>query len=173
MRRLPAAGLAMALVVFLVDQLVKFAVTGPLGLAEGADIRTVTGVFNLRFIVNRGVSHGLLHADGEGARWMLVALTAAIAAGVAVWMAREPNRVDQAALGTILRGALGYILDRVLLGYVVDYADLHFGEWRPFLVFNLADAAITLGVLVLLVRNLEVLKWVLWVRDWLHVLRGA
>ncbi|MBM3929142.1 MAG: signal peptidase II, partial [Sphingomonadales bacterium] len=46
------------------------------------------------------------------------------------------------------------ILDRVRLGYVVDYADLHFGEWRPFLVFNVADAAITIGVVILLVRAL-------------------
>ena len=50
--------------------------------------------------------------------------------------------------------ALGNILDRVRLGYVVDFADLHFGEWRPFLVFNVADAAITIGVLILLVRAL-------------------
>jgi signal peptidase II len=57
-------------------------------------------------------------------------------------------------LGAILGGALGNIVDRVRFGYVVDFADLHFGDWRPFLVFNVADAAITLGVLVLLVRAL-------------------
>ena len=54
----------------------------------------------------------------------------------------------------VLGGALGNIVDRVRLGYVVDYADLHFGEFRPFLVFNVADAAITIGVLLLLVRAL-------------------
>ena len=59
-----------------------------------------------------------------------------------------------AALGLVLGGALGNILDRIRLGYVVDFADLHFGEWRPFLVFNIADAAITIGVLILLVRAL-------------------
>ena len=51
-------------------------------------------------------------------------------------------------------GALGNIVDRVRYGYVVDFADLHFGEWRPFLIFNVADAAITIGVLLLLVRAL-------------------
>jgi len=56
----------------------------------------------------------------------------------------------------VLGGALGNILDRIRLGYVVDYADLHFGEWSPFLVFNLADSAITIGVLVLLVRAILV-----------------
>jgi len=73
---------------------------------------------------------------------------------VAVWMWREPKRGDQLALGLVLGGATGNILDRVRLGYVVDFADLHFGEWRPFLVFNIADAAITIGVLILLVRAL-------------------
>ena len=52
----------------------------------------------------------------------------------------------------VLGGALGNILDRVRLGYVVDFADLHFGEFRPFLVFNVADAAISIGVLILLLR---------------------
>jgi signal peptidase II len=69
-------------------------------------------------------------------------------------MTRERHPVDQIALGMVLGGALGNILDRIRFGYVVDFADLHFGDWRPFLVFNVADAAITVGVLVLLVRAL-------------------
>jgi len=81
-----------------------------------------------------------------------VAMTGAIAIGVAIWMTREKHPADQVALGLVLGGALGNILDRVRFGYVVDFADLHFGDWRPFLVFNVADAAITIGVLVLLLR---------------------
>jgi signal peptidase II len=150
----PALGLAVAVAVFVFDQAVKFAVTGPLGLTQIGDVREIVPVFALRFVDNRGVSLGLLHADSELMRWALVLLTGAIAAGVCVWMWRERGRVDQAALGAVLGGALGNILDRVRLGFVVDYADLHFDDWRPFLVFNLADAAITLGVLVLLVRAL-------------------
>ena len=73
---------------------------------------------------------------------------------VAVWLWREKRRDDSFALGLILGGALGNILDRSRFGYVVDFADLHFGEWRPFLVFNVGDAAITIGVLLLLVRAL-------------------
>jgi signal peptidase II len=53
---------------------------------------------------------------------------------------------------TVLGGALGNILDRVRFGYVVDFADLHFGTFRPFLVFNVADAAISIGVVILLLR---------------------
>jgi len=83
---------------------------------------------------------------------MLVALTTAIAIGVAYWMGREKNRTDQVALGMVLGGALGNILDRTLHGYVVDFADLHFGEFRPFLIFNVGDAAISIAVVILLLR---------------------
>lgn len=140
--------------VFVLDQVVKWFVTGPLGIAALGDARTLLPVFDLRFIPNFGVSLGLLRADTHAVRWALVALTAAIAAGVLLWMWRERGRADQAALGAIAGGAAGNILDRVRLGYVTDYADLHFGDWHPFLIFNLADAAITLGVLVLLARAL-------------------
>ncbi|MFZ1565391.1 signal peptidase II, partial [Sphingorhabdus sp.] len=85
-------------------------------------------------------------------RWMLVGLTAAIALIVAVWMWREKLKGDVLALSLILGGALGNIVDRVRYGYVVDYADLHFGAFRPFYIFNLADACITIGVLILLAR---------------------
>ena len=97
---------------------------------------------------------GLLTADSDTGRWLLVALTVAIAAFVAFWMWREKRRDDTIALALVLGGALGNILDRVRLGYVVDYADLHIGDIHPFLVFNVGDAAITIGVLLLLVRAL-------------------
>jgi signal peptidase II len=93
-----------------------------------------------------------LNATTEVGRWMLVGLTTAIAVGVAFWMSREENRADEIALGMVLGGALGNILDRTLHGYVVDFADLHFGEWRPFLIFNLGDAAISIAVVILLLR---------------------
>nr|MBA3897554.1 signal peptidase II [Sphingomonadaceae bacterium] len=112
----------------------------------------LTSFFNLTWVENYGVSLGMLTADGAVGRWLLVALTAAIAVGVVVWMWRETNRIDTYGLGLVLGGALGNILDRVRLGHVVDYADLHFGDFRPFLVFNAGDAAITIGVLILLFR---------------------
>lgn len=156
MRDLPRAGLAVAAVTFLLDQLSKWFVTGPLGIRALGDVRELLPVFNLRFVPNVGVSLGLLPADSPATRWALVLLTAAIACAVAVWMTREKNRVDQMALGLVLGGAIGNILDRARFGYVVDFADLHFGEWRPFLVFNVADAAITIGVVILLARALFV-----------------
>ena len=62
------------------------------------------------------------------------------------------RRGDRLALGLVLGGALGNIVDRVRFGYVVDFLDLHFGEFRPFYVFNVADAAISIGVVILLLR---------------------
>ncbi len=124
--------------------------------SRAGDVREIAPIFNLRFVPNYGISLGLLTADSNASRWALVAMTGAIALAVAFWMTRERNPVDQVALGCVLGGALGNILDRVRFGYVVDFADLHFGEWRPFLVFNVADAAITIGVLVLLARALLV-----------------
>jgi signal peptidase II len=152
--RVPVTGLSVAVALFVVDQLVKWAVTGPMGIAALGDVRTILPIFDLRFVPNVGVSLGLFAATSDATRWLLVAFTGAIACGVLVWLWREPGRTDQAALGLVLGGALGNILDRMRLGYVVDYADLHFGEWRPFLVFNVADAAITVGVLILLAHAL-------------------
>jgi signal peptidase II len=146
-------GLTIAAIVFLFDQAVKWVVTYPLQLPHRHTIE-ILPFFDLQWLKNTGVSMGLLNANGETGRWLLVALTAAIAAFVTFWLWREKRRDDVVALALVLGGALGNILDRVRLGYVVDYADLHFGDIHPFLVFNVGDAAITIGVLLLLVRAL-------------------
>lgn len=143
--------LAAAALIFIADQLSKWLVTGPLQLQTVRQIY-VLPVFNLTWTENRGISLGLLTANGEVGRWLLVVMTALIAGGIAWWITHEHKRGDQLALGMVLGGALGNILDRVRLGFVVDFCDLHFGDWRPFLVFNVADAAISIGVIILLLR---------------------
>jgi signal peptidase II len=145
-------GFLVALAVFAVDQLTKWWVTGPLGIRHIGDQLVLLPIFNFTYTENNGISLGLLNATTETGRWMLVALTSAIAIGVAYWMGREKNRIDQMALGLVLGGALGNIIDRVRHGYVVDFADLHFGAFRPFLIFNVGDAAISIAVVILLLR---------------------
>ena len=145
-------GFAVALVIFALDQLVKWIVTGPLGVNQLGDQLVLLPIFNFTYTENNGISLGLLNATNPVGRWMLVGLTSAIAAGVAVWIGKEKNRIDQAALGMVLGGAMGNILDRIRFGYVVDFADLHFGDFRPFLVFNVGDAAISIAVVILLLR---------------------
>ena len=144
-------GLLVALAIFGLDQLTKWVVTGPLQV-QAVDHLYLLPIFQLTYTQNNGISLGLLNATTEVGRWMLVALTSTIAIGVAFWMGREKNRIDQIALGMVLGGALGNILDRTLHGYVVDFADLHFGEFRPFLIFNVGDAAISIAVVILLLR---------------------
>jgi signal peptidase II len=145
-------GFLVALAVFALDQLSKWYVTGPLGLTQLGDQLFLLTIFNFTYTENQGISLGLLNATNPVGRWMLVALTSAIAVGVAVWIGRERNRIDQVALGMVLGGALGNILDRVRHGYVTDFLDLHFGEFRPFLIFNVGDAAISIAVVILLMR---------------------
>lgn len=146
-------GLVVAGLIFLFDQASKYWVTGPLALPDRAPIELLP-IFRLIFVPNFGVSMSFLTAGSPLERWLLVLLTMGIALGVLVWLWREKNRVEAMALGLILGGALGNILDRVRLGYVVDFLNLHFGAWSPFLVFNLADAAISIGVALLVLRAL-------------------
>lgn len=145
-------GLALAATVFAIDQWIKGQVRGPLDLANRGPIEIVS-FFDLRWTENYGVSLGMLTATSSEMRWLLVALTGAIAIGVVVWMLREKTLPEVLGLGLVLGGALGNIRDRFRYGYVVDYADLHFGTFRPFMIFNLADAAITVGVLIILARS--------------------
>ena len=143
--------LGAALLIFIADQVSKWLMIGPLQLQSVRQIY-ILPFFNLTWTENYGISLGLLTANGQTGRWLLVGMTALIAGGIAWWITHEHKRGDQLALGLVLGGALGNILDRVRLGFVVDFADLHFGDWRPFLVFNVADAAISIGVIILLLR---------------------
>ena len=145
-------GFMVALLILALDQFSKWIVTGPLGLNQIGDQLYLTSFFQFTFTRNEGISTGLLSATNPSGRWMLVAVTSAIAITVAWWIRREKSRVDQAALGMVLGGALGNICDRALHGYVTDFLDLHFGIFRPFLVFNVGDAAISIGVALLLLR---------------------
>lgn len=146
-------GLALAAAVFLLDTWIKRLVLGPWNLREVGKIDLLP-FFDLTWTQNFGVSLGLFPADSPEMRWGLVAMTALIAAAVTVWLLRERKLWDIAGLALILGGALGNIRDRWLYGYVIDYADFHIGTFRPFLVFNVADAAITVGVLIILARAL-------------------
>ena len=143
---------ALALAVFLLDQLVKYWIVAVVRLEERLTI-PVLPVFSLTWVENRGVSMGLLPADGALGRWLLVALTGVIACVVAWWIRRETRALEQVALGLVLGGAIGNIVDRVRLGYVIDFIHLHVGTWS-FYVFNVADAAISIGVALLLLRTL-------------------
>lgn len=152
-------GLALAALIAIVDQAVKWLVIGPLRLREVGRIDLLP-FFDLTYTENRGISLGLLQATSMETRWLLVLMTAVIAVVVLAWMMRERKFGDIFGLALILGGAVGNIRDRFELGYVIDYADFHIqafgGTFRPFLIFNIADAAITIGVVIILARSLLV-----------------
>ena len=147
-------GLALALAVFAIDQWVKHFVVNTLGLTRVGDHYPLLPFFDFTRTNNYGVSLGMFTATSMEMRWILVGVTAVIALVVLVWMLREKLLGEILPLGLVLGGAMGNIRDRYLHGYVIDYADFHIGTFRPFLIFNVADAAITIGVVIILARAL-------------------
>ncbi|KPF93978.1 signal peptidase II [Novosphingobium sp. AAP83] len=154
LKRLRIEGVGLALAVFVIDRAVKALMVGPLTLRE-VGLIDLLSMFDLRYAENYGVSFGMFSATSLEMRFGLIGVTALIATGVCIWMLRETARGDILGLGLVLGGAIGNIYDRLMFGYVIDYADLHIGEWRPFQIFNLADVAITFGVLILLARSFK------------------
>ncbi len=135
-------GLAVAAAVAAADQLVKWWLLGV--IAEAPEGVTVTSFFNLVMVWNRGVSFGLF-GGGALPPWLLAASAIAIAVGLTVWLARIKERWLGAAVGAVIGGAVGNVIDRVRYGAVADFFDIHLGAYH-WPAFNIADAAITLGV---------------------------
>ena len=137
-----------ALAVVLVDQIVK---AGVLSYSARPDVdpRPLTPFLDLAVRWNRGISFSLFAGDSAFGQIALVALTLAVTGVLALWLFRTRSALPAVGLGLIIGGALGNAIDRVAHGAVVDYLDLHaFG--RHFFVFNVADAAINIGVALLI-----------------------
>jgi signal peptidase II len=149
--RATVTGYSLAMVIFLIDQISKYWIITLLQLPQRGQIELMS-ILNFTWVENRGVSLGMLTASSDTQRWLLVGLTGAISLGVVIWIWREKRTQDVLALGLVLGGAIGNLIDRVRYGYVADFIDLHFGDFQPFLVFNVADAAITIGVVILVLR---------------------
>ena len=147
---MPNRGFILAAIVLILDQISKYWVLEVVHLPEIGSI-DVWPFFRLTFVGNIGVSMGMLQANSDVTRWLLTAATAGIAVAVALWLRKEKHPVDVTALGLVLGGAMGNIIDRARFGYVVDFLHFFWGEYS-FWVFNLADAAITMGVMLLLGR---------------------
>lgn len=129
-----------------VDQMTKLLVEEKLRL--GLEIPIVSGLFSLTRVHNTGVAFGM--AQGNNLLTGFLALGILIFAG---WMARDwdwRKRWIQVVAGLVAGGAVGNLIDRVRLGYVLDFLDFHYGAWS-WPAFNLADAAISVGV-----------GWLLW-----------
>ena len=143
--------LGWSLVVVLADQLTKLLVASYFALGQN---RPVTSFFNLVLAQNDGAAFSFLRDAGGWQRWLFTAV-AVVAIGVALWMLNKHagQRLFSFAVASILGGAAGNLLDRLRLGYVIDFLDFHWYSTH-FPAFNVADSAITLGAAGLLLDEL-------------------
>jgi signal peptidase II len=144
--------LGIALVVIVLDQLTKSLILA--NFAYGDSVHD-TSFFNVVRVHNTGAAFSFLAGASGWQRWFFVGL-GAVAAGFIVWMLRSHGgqKMFAWALALILGGALGNVIDRLLHGYVVDFIQVHWAD-RYFPSFNLADSAITLGAILLIVDELR------------------
>jgi signal peptidase II len=147
-------GIAIAAVVAVIDQFAKWRLVDYFGAhPEAGNHLEVTGFFNLVLTMNRGISFGMFSHDPRIGEAILIALAAVIVVALLLWLYRIAAPMPMVAIGMIIGGAVGNALDRVLRGAVVDFLDFHLGQWHPF-AFNLADAAISVGVGLLILDGL-------------------
>jgi signal peptidase II len=149
-------GLATAVVVAILDQLSKALILAHFtGRAFGID--TLTPFFNLVLTLNRGMSFGMFNTapgSGGGLNVVLFSLAAVIiVVGLIYWLSRVGSLLLAVAIGLIVGGAVGNVVDRIRYGAVVDFLDFHIGNYH-WPAFNLADSAICLGVVVMLFDSL-------------------
>jgi len=140
--------LSLSAVVVLLDQWTKYLAIHHLSLNIP---KAVMPFFNLTLSHNKGSAFGFLNQMGEGATWLFAGVAVAASVFLIFWLYRLRNQHGLAmALSLILGGAVGNLLDRVQHGYVIDFLDFYVGTWHWY-AFNIADAAIVLGAMVLLV----------------------
>ena len=144
----PWAGFALASIVIGLDQYTKDLASSRLVYRVPVEI---TSWFDLTLAHNSGAAFSFLATAGGWQRWFLAVIALVVSSVVAVWLTRlsSQQRVLGVALGLILGGGLGNLIDRVSLGYVVDFISWHYGTWY-WPAFNIADAAICLGAVFLL-----------------------
>ena len=141
-----AYGVALAAIVL--DQLTKWIVLHVLNMQLGQTIE-ISPIFDLTFTLNTGVSFGMF--SGGEARWVLAGFSLIVAALMVFWAWRAPRRLFAVAVGLIIGGALGHVIDRIESGAVVDFLDFS-GLGFPW-IFNIADSAISVGVGLLILDS--------------------
>jgi signal peptidase II len=144
-------GLAVAL-----DQASKLAIDASMQLYQSIEL---IPFFNLTYVRNTGAAFSFLSEAGGWQRWFFAVLAAIISMVLVVWLAKLKKHeiLMAASLSLILGGAIGNLIDRVLYGYVIDFLDVYYQAWH-WPAFNVADSAITLGVILMLLESVGVGK---------------
>jgi len=148
--RLPYLFLVVGILIF--DRLTKAWIQSRFDLHESASV--IDGFFNITYVQNTGVAFGIFSSISSPVKSLLLSVFTALAAIVVItYSVRSPvrNQLLQVALALILGGALGNLYDRLAYGYVVDFLEIYLGSYR-WPSFNVADSAISIGVLLLAVE---------------------
>jgi signal peptidase II len=143
--------LGLSLLALILDQVSKLVVANSMQLYQSIPI---TSFFKLTYVRNTGAAFSFLSDAGGWQRWFFAGLAILISMIIAVWLTRlKPHETLLAvALSLVLGGAIGNLIDRLAYGYVIDFLDIYYQTWH-WPAFNVADSAITLGVILMLLES--------------------
>ena len=143
--------LALSLLAVVLDQASKWAVDSSMQLYQSIPL---VPYFNLTYVRNTGAAFSFLSEAGGWQRWFFAGLAIVISIVIAVWLARlkQHETLLAVALSLVLGGAIGNLIDRLAYGYVIDFLDVYYQTWH-WPAFNVADSAITLGVVLMLLES--------------------
>ncbi|HEY6983315.1 signal peptidase II [Reyranella sp.] len=152
MRPIDRQAMGLVAITLIVDQASKELLLHYL-LKAGTLVPVIDGLFQLVIVWNRGVSFGLLSGDRALPPWVLSGVAIAVCVGLFLWLRRTDRLLTGWGIGLVMGGAIGNVIDRARWGAVFDFADFHVQEWH-WPAFNIADAAIVLGVGLMLIDSL-------------------
>jgi len=143
--------LGLSLLVIILDQVSKLAISGTMQLYQSIPVMPF---FKLTYVHNTGAAFSFLSEAGGWQRWFFAALALVISGVIAVWLARlkHDETLLAVALSLVLGGAIGNLIDRLVYGYVIDFLDVYYQTWH-WPAFNVADSAITIGVILMLMES--------------------
>ncbi|MDP6109709.1 MAG: signal peptidase II [Rhodospirillales bacterium] len=144
-------GLAIAVIIIVADQLSKWWIV--FDVMRPPRIIEVFPSFNLVMGWNRGVSFGMFDSDSPIGQWLLIGLALTVVIVLLVWLKRADSRIIGLAIGLIVGGALGNVIDRIHFGAVADFLDVYIGDYH-WPAFNIADAGISVGAIILVLDSL-------------------
>lgn len=148
-------GLILALIILLADQASKFWVLQYFGADETSDPTAIysgvkiNAIFDFVLTWNRGVSFGLFNQDSSYNTWIFSSLALVMVGFLLFWLKKSENLWTRIAIGLIIGGALGNVVDRLRFGAVVDFLSFHLNQYY-WPAFNVADAAISVGAVIMI-----------------------
>ncbi len=141
----------LSILTVILDQISKLAIAANMQLFQSIQLMPS---FNLTYVHNTGAAFSFLSEAGGWQRWFFAGLAIIISVVIAVWLARlsKQETLLAIALSLVLGGAVGNLIDRLAYGYVIDFLDVYYETWH-WPAFNVADSAITLGVILMLAES--------------------